>query len=220
VTQFIPMDFLNAPVFGSIIYHPSILPRHRGASAINWMLMEGDVRGGLTIFWADDGLDTGPILLQREVDIDINDTVNGLYKNFLFPEGVNAFSDAVRMIANGTAPKIVQPTEGATYDPIWKDPTKTRINWDQEGIRIHNFIRGNDRVPGAWAMINSNEVTLYGSIFLGNDETQGTEITIDDCPFPAIKTEKGIIFSGVDQKKFLITSVKVNNKIIPAQEFN
>ena len=89
-TQFIPMEVINAAEEGSIIYHPSILPKHRGASAINWTLMEGDHKAGFTIFWADDGLDTGPILLQRTCDVDINDTVDTLYNRFLFPEGIRA----------------------------------------------------------------------------------------------------------------------------------
>lgn len=87
-SQFIPMEVIDHPTHGSIIYHPSLLPRHRGASAINWTLIHGDKKGGFTIFWADDGLDTGPILLQRECDVEPNDNVNSIYKRFLFPEGV------------------------------------------------------------------------------------------------------------------------------------
>ncbi|MEQ2261218.1 Cytosolic 10-formyltetrahydrofolate dehydrogenase, partial [Xenotaenia resolanae] len=87
-SQFIPMEVIDHPKHGSIIYHPSLLPRHRGASAINWTLIQGDKKGGFTVFWADDGLDTGPILLQRECDVEPNDTVNTIYKRFLFPEGI------------------------------------------------------------------------------------------------------------------------------------
>lgn len=89
-SQFIPMDIINHPKLQSICYHPSILPRHRGASAINWTLIEGDTKAGFTIFWADDGLDTGPILLQRECDVDPNETIDTLYNRFMFPEGIKA----------------------------------------------------------------------------------------------------------------------------------
>ncbi|XP_007946447.1 mitochondrial 10-formyltetrahydrofolate dehydrogenase [Orycteropus afer afer] len=89
-TQFIPMDVIDSPKHGSIIYHPSILPRHRGASAINWTLIMGDKKAGFSVFWADDGLDTGPILLQRSCDVEPNDTVDALYNRFLFPEGIKA----------------------------------------------------------------------------------------------------------------------------------
>lgn len=95
-SQFIPIEVINHPKHRSICYHPSILPRHRGASAISWTLIEGnrlniivnlrytvfccagDTRGGFTIFWADEGLDTGPILLQRECSVGPNDTVDTL----------------------------------------------------------------------------------------------------------------------------------------------
>ncbi|XP_010221110.1 PREDICTED: mitochondrial 10-formyltetrahydrofolate dehydrogenase-like, partial [Tinamus guttatus] len=151
-TQFIPMDVIDCPKHGSIIYHPSILPRHRGASAINWTLIQGDKKAGFTIFWADDGLDTGPILLQRECDVGQNDTVDDLYNRFLFPEGVKAMVEAVHLIADGKAPRIPQPEEGATYEGIQKKEN-AEISWDQPAAALHNWIRGHDKVPGAWAKI-------------------------------------------------------------------
>ena len=69
VIKFVPSAFLNVPKHGSIQYHPSLLPKHRGPSSINWPIIQGSERTGLSIFWPDDGLDTGPILLQKEVDI-------------------------------------------------------------------------------------------------------------------------------------------------------
>ena len=86
------------PKHHSICYHPSLLPRHRGASAISWTLIEGDKKGGFTIFWPDDGLDTGPILLQRECDIDSTDTVDSIYNRFMYPEGISAMAEAVNMV--------------------------------------------------------------------------------------------------------------------------
>uniref|UniRef100_A0A8C7P9L7 10-formyltetrahydrofolate dehydrogenase n=1 Tax=Oncorhynchus mykiss TaxID=8022 RepID=A0A8C7P9L7_ONCMY len=152
-SQFIPMEVIDHPAHGSIIYHPSLLPRHRGASAINWTLIHGDKKGGFTVFWADDGLDTGPILLQRECDVEPDDTVNTIYKRFLFPEGVKGTVDAVRLIAAGNAPKIVQPEEGATYEGIQKKDN-AKIDWNQSAQVLHNWIRGNDKVPGAWAEVD------------------------------------------------------------------
>ncbi|XP_047598580.1 cytosolic 10-formyltetrahydrofolate dehydrogenase isoform X2 [Lutra lutra] len=148
-SQFIPMEIINAPRHGSIIYHPSLLPRHRGASAINWTLIHGDKKGGFTIFWADDGLDTGDLLLQKECEILPDDTVSTLYNRFLFPEGIKGMVQAVRLIAEGKAPRLPQPEEGATYEGIQKKET-AKINWEQPAEAIHNWIRGNDKVPGAW----------------------------------------------------------------------
>jgi formyltetrahydrofolate dehydrogenase len=161
-TQFIPMSVVRHPLHDSIVYHPSILPRHRGGSAINWTLIEGDKKAGLTIFWADDGLDTGPILLQKECSVDPNDTVESLYNRFLFPEGVKAMAEAVQLIADGKAPKIKQDESTATYDPIMKkEKAELKLNLSAE--QMHNFIRGNEKVPGAWITLNDEKLTLYGS---------------------------------------------------------
>ena len=75
VTLFVPEEVLNVPVHGSIQYHPSLLPRHRGGSSINWPVIWGETRTGLSIFWPDAGLDEGPILMQKEVEITDDDTL-------------------------------------------------------------------------------------------------------------------------------------------------
>ena len=76
----------------SICFHPSLLPRHRGASAISWTLIEGDTTGGFSIFYPDAGLDTGDLLLTRQCNVSVNDTVDTLYNNFMYPEGVKVVS--------------------------------------------------------------------------------------------------------------------------------
>ncbi|XP_072106988.1 cytosolic 10-formyltetrahydrofolate dehydrogenase-like, partial [Mobula birostris] len=164
-SQFIPMEVIDFPKHGSIIYHPSLLPRHRGASAINWTLIHGDKKGGFSIFWADDGLDTGPILMERECEVFPDDTINTLYKRFLFPEGVKAMVESVELIAAGKAPRIKQPEDGATYEGIQKKEN-AKVNWDQPAEAIHNWIRGNDKVPGAWSEVNGQVSTWYGVINL------------------------------------------------------
>lgn len=87
----------------------------------------------MSIFWADDGLDTGPILLQEECDVLEDDTVDTIYKRFLYPVGVSAVARAVDMVANGTAPKIVQSEKGATYDPMLNKPELQKVSFN-----IHN----------------------------------------------------------------------------------
>ena len=161
-SQFIPMEVVNYPKHTSICYHPSILPRHRGASAINWTLMQGDKKAGFSIFYPDDGLDTGDILLQEECRVDPNETLDTIYNRFLFPSGVRAMAKAVRLIDEGKAPRIKQPEEGATYDAMIKKDS-VEIQWGMPAQAIHNFIRGNDKVPGAWTVINGERVTLFGS---------------------------------------------------------
>ena len=112
VTLFVPEEVLNLPRLGTIQYHPSLLPRHRGPSSINWPIIWGEKQTGLTIFWPDNGLDTGPILLQKTVDIADTDTLGSLYFDQLYPLGVEAMLEAVDQVRDGTAPKIPQVEAG------------------------------------------------------------------------------------------------------------
>lgn len=156
--QFIPMEVIEAPKHKSINYHPSLLPRHRGAASINWTLIHGDEEAGLTIFWTDDGLDTGPILMKKSCYVTPEDTVDSLYRRFLFPAGIDALLESVELIRAGQAPCVVQPVEGATYDPILRNKDElTRVPFDKitSTDELHNFIRGMDKVPGAWINIKS-----------------------------------------------------------------
>uniref|UniRef100_A0A8V5GRU2 10-formyltetrahydrofolate dehydrogenase n=1 Tax=Melopsittacus undulatus TaxID=13146 RepID=A0A8V5GRU2_MELUD len=215
-TQFIPMDVIDCPKHGSIIYHPSILPRHRGASA-NQLVR--DKKAGFTIFWADDGLDTGPILLQRECDVGQNDTVDDLYNRFLFPEGVKAMVEAVHLIADGKAPRIPQPEEGATYEGIQKKEN-AEISWDQPAASLHNWIRGHDKVPGAWATIDGQVVTFYGSSLLDASVPTGQELAIKGASRPGLITKNGLIIFGNDGKMVLVRNLQFEDgKMIPASKY-
>ncbi|XP_005090853.1 cytosolic 10-formyltetrahydrofolate dehydrogenase [Aplysia californica] len=218
-SQFIPNEVIYFPSHQTIIYHPSILPRHRGASAINWTLMCGDKKGGFAVFWADDGLDTGPILLQRQTYVDPNETVDSFYNRFCFPEGIKAMGEAVELIATGRAPRIVQPEEGATYDPMIKKD-KVQINWDQSAQDIHNFIRGNDKVPGAWTKINGEQITFFGSRMWKRMAPRGTEIAIEGASKPAIVHKNGMILFGNDGNMLNVTNVQhQSGKMVPASKF-
>uniref|UniRef100_A0A2I3SDY9 10-formyltetrahydrofolate dehydrogenase n=2 Tax=Pan TaxID=9596 RepID=A0A2I3SDY9_PANTR len=218
-TQFIPMDIIDSPKHGSIIYHPSILPRHRGASAINWTLIMGDKKAGFSVFWADDGLDTGPILLQRSCDVEPNDTVDALYNRFLFPEGIKAMVEAVQLIADGKAPRIPQPEEGATYEGIQKKEN-AEISWDQSAEVLHNWIRGHDKVPGAWTEINGQMVTFYGSTLLNSSVPPGEPLEIKGAKKPGLVTKNGLVLFGNDGKALMVRNLQFEDgKMIPASQY-
>ena len=116
VTKIVPPSFLEVPKHGTIQYHPSLLPRHRGPSSINWPIIQGETRTGLTIFWPDDGLDTGPVLLQKTVEIGPDDTLGTVYFEKLFPLGVSAMVEAVDLVKAGKAPRNQQDHSQATYE--------------------------------------------------------------------------------------------------------
>ena len=127
VTLIVPERILYTPRYKSICFHPSLLPRHRGASGINWAIIQGDVETGITWYWPDKGIDTGPILVQKRVPIAENDSVGSIYFNTLFPMGIDAMVEAVDLIKSGNAPALVQDESKATYEPPCRDDTRRSI---------------------------------------------------------------------------------------------
>lgn len=160
VTQIVPPPVFNAPRLGSICFHPSLLPKYRGRSAINWALINGETKTGISLFWVDEGIDTGPILLQKEVAVDPDDTTGTLYFNKLFPVGVEAIAEAVDLIKAGNPPRIVQDESQANYDPPCGDE-HARIEWGKSAQEIYNRIRGCDPQPGAHTTWQGKMVRLY-----------------------------------------------------------
>jgi methionyl-tRNA formyltransferase len=159
VTLFVPEAVLNVPTHGSIQYHPSLLPRHRGPSAINWAIIQGDPKTGVAIFWPDEGLDTGPVLMLREVEITPNDTLGSLYFDKLFPRGVEAMVESVDLVREGRAPKRVQDDAQATYES-WCRKADVEVDWARPVADVHNLIRGANPRPGAWTTVGSEQVEV------------------------------------------------------------
>ena len=162
VTLMVPEEALNAPRLGSIQYHPSLLPMHKGPSSINWPIINGENKTGLSIFWPDNGLDTGPILLQKDVVIDPDDTLGSLYFNHLFPMGVDAILEAVDLVRDGTALRLSQDPAKGSYEG-WCQRTDVEIDWAQSMDVVYNLIRGANPQPGAWTTLNGHTVTILDS---------------------------------------------------------
>lgn len=160
VTQIVPPPVFSAPRLGSICFHPSLLPKYRGASAINWALINGESRTGLTLFWVDQGIDTGPILLQKEVAVAPDDTAGSLYFNKIFSLGVEAIGEAVALIKTGNPPRIVQEESKASYDPPCRDEHAI-IDWSKPAEAVYNLIRGCDPQPGAHTLCQEKRVRLF-----------------------------------------------------------
>jgi len=196
VPRITPVRYLEWPTHDSICFHPSLLPRHRGASAVNWALMMGDTKTGLSIFWPDAGIDTGPILLQREIEIGPDDTVGTLYFNHLFPMGVEALLESVELIKTGRAPRISQNDDEATYEPPCDDRA-AGIDWDRPAHEIYNLIRGCDPQPGAYAFWKKEKIRFYGAGLLSED-TAGKPGTILQVDSEAIRValNGGILIVG------------------------
>jgi methionyl-tRNA formyltransferase len=158
VTDIVPLTILGYPSLGTIQYHPSLLPRHRGASAINWAVINGEEKTGLSIFWPDEGLDTGPVLLQKEVVIEPDDTLGTVYFGKLFPLGIEALLESVRLVKEGNAPKIVQDLSLGEYEPVCR---RMVIDWMYPVNVVYNLIRGCNPSPGAVTVFKSGEVKIF-----------------------------------------------------------
>ena len=188
VLQFAPQELTSIPVHGTIQYHPSLLPRYRGPSAINWPIIRGDTRTGLTIFRPTDGLDEGPVILQKETPIGPDDTLGSVYFDRLFPMGVAALVEAADLIAAGDARATPQDDSSASYEG-WCRSAEAKINWHTHIDLLYDLIRGCDPVPGAWTLWNSEKLQLFdtrkhaGRAFSQVSGKVGTVTTVGERSF-------------------------------------
>jgi methionyl-tRNA formyltransferase len=160
VLQFVPQDFAAIPRRGMIQFHPSLLPRYRGPSSINWPIIRGDTRTGLTIFRPTDGLDEGPVILQKETPIGPDDTLGSVYFDRLFPMGISALQEAADLVMNGGAVERIQDETLASYEG-WCRDDEARINWHNHLDLIYNLIRGCDPAPAAWTTFKGKKLQLH-----------------------------------------------------------
>jgi methionyl-tRNA formyltransferase len=160
VTLLVPEEFLNIPTRGSIQYHPSLLPKYRGPSAINWPIINGDTATGLSIFWPDNGLDTGDVLIQKTTPIGPEDSLGSVYFDRLFPMGVEAMLEAVDLVKAGKAPRLKQDEAAATYEGRC-GPDNARIDWGKPWRQIHDLIRGCNPAPGAWSELKGARLQIF-----------------------------------------------------------
>ena len=137
-----------------------MLPKHRGPSSINWAIISGATKTGLTIFWPSDGLDEGDILLQREVDIDQDDTLGIVYFQKIFPLGIEAVLESIDLVRGGSPPRIKQDESKATYES-WCKHDDAKIDWTRSAKEVYNLIRGTNPQPGAWTTYNGEVLKIF-----------------------------------------------------------
>ncbi|OGA13644.1 MAG: methionyl-tRNA formyltransferase [Betaproteobacteria bacterium RIFCSPLOWO2_02_FULL_63_19] len=160
VLQFAPQDFVTIPAKGTIQYHPSLLPKYRGPSSINWPIIRGETKTGLTIFRPTDGLDEGPVILQKETPIGPDDSLGGIYFERLFPMGVKAMLEAADLVMAGRHTETVQDESVASYEG-WCRTAEARINWANHVDFVHNLIRGCNPAPGAWTTLGGKKLQIF-----------------------------------------------------------
>lgn len=160
VLQFVPQELVKLPRHGTIQYHPSLLPKYRGPSAINWAIALGEEKTGLTIFRPSDGLDEGEVILQKEVSIGPDDTLGKVYFDYLFPLGVQALLEAADLVVAQKHQEIVQDESLANYEG-WFGVDAAQIHWATHITQIYNLIRACNPAPGAWTKFGEQKVQIY-----------------------------------------------------------
>lgn len=160
VTQFVPQAFCAIPQFGTIQFHPSLLPLHRGASSLGWSIILGRSQTGFSIFRPNDGWDEGPVVLSRAVPIGAEDTLGSLYFGKVFPLGVAGLVEAADLVVAGKAPAVAQHGPAATYEGIIGE-AESEISWATHIDITYNLIRGCDPSPGAWTSHEGRRLFLY-----------------------------------------------------------
>jgi methionyl-tRNA formyltransferase len=196
VTEILPESILNYPRFGTIMYHPSLLPRHRGGSAINWAIINGETKTGVSIIWPDKGIDTGPILLQKEVEISPDDTVGSLYFNKLFPLGVEAIVESIELIKQGRAPRLPQDEAQATYEGLCTEKDGI-ISWHRPAGQIYNLIRGTNPQPGATTSFGGQRFKVFDSAQVTGQGSPGEILEISKEGFIVAAQDGAILIKRV-----------------------
>jgi methionyl-tRNA formyltransferase len=154
-------DLLGLPRLGMINLHPSLLPELRGAAPVEWAILNGLKQTGVTIMRMEEGLDSGPILLQIPHDIDPEET-GGELAEHLSEMGAQALVEVLALYqTNGLEPHP-QDHARATYAPKLTRDT-ARIRWTDPAERVARLIRGLDPRPGAWSELDGREVKLFGA---------------------------------------------------------
>jgi methionyl-tRNA formyltransferase len=163
-TVILPKEIVDAPRHRSVCFHPSLLPAYRGGNALAWQIIEGAQESGISIFQPDEGVDTGPLFLQRGgVEIAPSDTTASLYFDKLYPMGVDAMVEVVAAIDAGTARLEPQTEEGASFQGL-VDEAAAQLDFAREDAAgLDRRIRGCDPQPGAWARLGEEVVRLFGS---------------------------------------------------------
>lgn len=179
VLLFVPEEVRDAPKYGTFQYHPSLCPWHRGPSSINWPIAMGKTETGLTIFWPDDGLDEGPILMQKKCSIGPDETLGDVYFKKLFPMGVDAMMESLDLVKAGVIIKHDQRLADGSYES-WFRKDDAKLDWSKPAADVYNVIRAANPAPGAWTTLNGDEIQIFDARREDGEGTPGEVVFVDD----------------------------------------
>lgn len=177
--QILPKSILDIPKFGCINVHVSLLPKYRGAAPINWVIINGEEKTGVTTMYMDEGLDTGDMILTEEFDLDDEITAGELHDK-MKDRGAEVLIETLKQIEKGTAPRIPQNHEEFTYAPMM-NKALGEINWSKSAREIHNLVRGVNPWPSAYTTYEGSTMKVWKTEVLNetSDKEPGTILKVD-----------------------------------------
>ncbi len=168
--QFLPSEILHLPKFGCINIHASLLPKYRGAAPINRAIIRGDEKTGITTMLMDEGMDTGPVLLQQEIEIKAEDTAESLSYR-LSKIGADILSRTLKGLEEGVLKPMHQKGD-VLYAPLLRK-TDGLIQWSKSAIELCNFIRGMNPWPGAYSFLDGERIKILKAVSINRDGQVG-----------------------------------------------
>jgi len=206
--QILPKDIIDYPPLQCLNIHPSLLPKYRGAAPINWPIVRGETKTGVTIMLMDEGMDSGDILLQQETDIGATETYGELHDH-LAKLGASLLIKTIEQVVAGTAKRQPQDASGVTFAPRLKKETG-KINWNNNVSDIVNLIRGLSPSPAAYTHLEGQVLKIFSAEAIQNkvSEVPGTIGTASAAGLAVAASDGYVILKDVQlagKKRMLIS---------------
>ena len=211
--KILPQELLDIPKYGCVNVHGSLLPEYRGAAPIQWAVLNGDKKTGVTTMFMNAGMDTGDMILKEEVEIGEDETTGELW-NRLKMIGANLLIKTVKEIENGTATRTKQPEEGTMAPMLSKEMAK--IDWENKTANdIKNLVRGLNPIMGAYTFLDGKEIKFWKVQTLTENELLEKFQELEEYKYHLNKMQAGTVLFSDDKKGLFI---KANGGILQVLE--
>ena len=211
--KILPQELLDIPKYGCVNVHGSLLPEYRGAAPIQWAVLNGDKKTGVTTMFMNAGMDTGDMILKEEVEIGEDETTGELW-NRLKMIGANLLIKTVKEIENGTATRTKQPEEGTMAPMLSKEMAK--IDWENKTANdIKNLVRGLNPIMGAYTFLDGKKIKFWKVQTLTENELLEKFQELEEYKYHLNKMQAGTVLFSDDKKGLFI---KANGGILQVLE--
>ncbi len=219
--RMLPESVWRLPKYGTFNLHASLLPQYRGAAPINWAIIHGETETGVTTFFIDEKIDTGAVIFQEKITIDITDTAGSLHDK-LMTMGSVLVLQTVQAIAEDKIRTIIQPKSEGLKTAYKLNNNNTKIDWEAAPTKIINLIRGLNPYPGAWCYLEDENrqerIKIYEADFSPELHKEETGLILADKKSLKIAIPTGVIYIREIQlpgKRKMKTTSLLNGYLFP-----